>query len=550
MKLKLGLGSSAYRDDAAPARLARASGRRALRRWSRLVIGSALAAFVLAILLANAFAPRYVARARVLLEGAEAPAQATLADAGMERDFQSLGSRAFAWKAIETLELDAEPEFEARPGWRARASAFLGLAPKGGSFSRETLLLEKYFERFSAIKAADAPEIEIRFFSNDPDLAARAANGIADLFIETRRDARRATARRAADSLAPSAALRASLARAEANLEMFRPEATAGLSARSASARLGELETAAQRLRDEAEAGAAARIDALARAKALPAGARVIERAVPPRPRSSRDVAAAGALAALAGAIFSFVAVAVAELGSGRGRMLRIPQPSPEAAAAAAAVPAGSRERPADAERSAAAPRASQEPVCGAAPLSQLREARRGALCVKALLASCPGANAFEPAVELGRALARQGRVILVALGGEDARYDFLVAPEAGAARIGFSEFAAGRAALTEAAHRDALSPLHVMPGGRSAEPADDAFPSALASLAKAYEFVACIAPEPSRAMKLASLFDAVLVVGDKEQAEALRREALRAGAPDALVIEREQRPVDGRFAA
>lgn len=100
---------------------------------------------------------------------------------------QLVASRDLARRAIEELGIDERPEFASDIGGRGPAShllALLGLKRDRDSMARPERVLQAYEDRLSVSAEPKSRLITIAFESEDRDLAARAANRIADLYLE------------------------------------------------------------------------------------------------------------------------------------------------------------------------------------------------------------------------------------------------------------------------------------------------------------------------------------------------------------------------------
>jgi capsular polysaccharide biosynthesis protein/Mrp family chromosome partitioning ATPase len=102
---------------------------------------------------------------------------------------QLVASRDLARRAIEDLGIDSWPEFDSVTGARGPAShllVLLGLKRDPSRMSRPERILQAYEDRLSVSAEPKSRRITIAFESEDRDLAARAANRIADLYLEMR----------------------------------------------------------------------------------------------------------------------------------------------------------------------------------------------------------------------------------------------------------------------------------------------------------------------------------------------------------------------------
>lgn len=212
---------------------------RAIARRKWLVIIPTLAVFLAAAIYVNIVTPRYTGEAQVLVENQEnyftrpdnAPAGVDPApDAeAVTSQVQLVTSRDLARDAIKALGLRGLPEFDPAAGGvgpLGRVLILLGLRRAPTDLSVEDRILEIYYNQLSVSEVAKSRVLEIDFSSEDPELAAKAANTIAALYIGLQADAKRSSARLAADSLgAQIADLRAKVADAENQATSFRASA-------------------------------------------------------------------------------------------------------------------------------------------------------------------------------------------------------------------------------------------------------------------------------------------------------------------------------------
>jgi succinoglycan biosynthesis transport protein ExoP len=204
------------------------------KRW--WVIGPTLAGFALATVAVNVIKPRYTAESRVLLENQESYftrpekqsfEQIPLPDPeAVQSQVQLLTSRDLARKAIRAIGLQGNPEFDPVAngiGALSRVLILLGLQKDPTLMAPEERILETYFDRLVVYSPTKTRVLTIEFQSRDPDLAARAANTIADLYLDAQAGAKRENARVAATALANQLAeIKVRLADAEARAEAFR----------------------------------------------------------------------------------------------------------------------------------------------------------------------------------------------------------------------------------------------------------------------------------------------------------------------------------------
>ncbi len=141
-------------------------------------------------------------------------------------EVQLLTSRDLARKAIRAIGLQGNPEFDPVAngiGVLSRVLILVGLQKDPTLVSPEERILENYFERLTVYSPTKTRVLSIEFQSRDPDLAARAANTIADLYLDAQAGAKRDNARVAATALANQLTdLKSRLGDAEARAEAFR----------------------------------------------------------------------------------------------------------------------------------------------------------------------------------------------------------------------------------------------------------------------------------------------------------------------------------------
>ena len=210
----------------------------ALRRRLGIIVLAPLFACVLIAVLVNLVAPRYTAETQVLLENQETfftrpdrvnlqPDQPSQLDPeAVASQVQLIGSRDLARRAIKELGLEGDPEFDplAR-GMNPLKSVLvlLGLARDPTQESRDARIVTAFLDKLVVYSPSKTRVISIDFTSRDADLAARAANTVAALYLKEQSAAKRLTAKNAADALASQIAdLRAKLVKADDAREQYR----------------------------------------------------------------------------------------------------------------------------------------------------------------------------------------------------------------------------------------------------------------------------------------------------------------------------------------
>jgi polysaccharide biosynthesis transport protein len=135
-------------------------------------------------------------------------------------------SRDLAKEVIAQLKLNELPEFDpARSGVSLIKSllGFFGIVRNPLSMTPEERVLEAYYDRLSVFPVEKSRVIVIDFLSENPTLAARVANAIADAYLERQQAAKQDQAKSAGAWLSGEIEkLRTKVADAEAKVEAFR----------------------------------------------------------------------------------------------------------------------------------------------------------------------------------------------------------------------------------------------------------------------------------------------------------------------------------------
>jgi uncharacterized protein involved in exopolysaccharide biosynthesis len=210
-------------------------GRAVLREW-RWIAVPALIAFVASAVFVTVVSPRYTGEAKLLLESRDSyytrPGQDRAVEQSQLIDEQAVASqvqvvmsRDLAREAIKRLKLVGNPEFDPLVDGLGPVKRLMMLFGLGNPLERppEDRVLETYYERLLVYPQGKSRIVTIEFRSKDPELAARAANTIAELYLELQEAAKKDTARTASTWLGTNIeALRTRLAQAEAKVEEFR----------------------------------------------------------------------------------------------------------------------------------------------------------------------------------------------------------------------------------------------------------------------------------------------------------------------------------------
>ena len=249
------------------------------RRW--WIIGPTALCFLAAVAFVSLVQPRYTAESKVLVENGEnyftrpdrSDQLATTLpdDETVQSQIQLVQSRDIARQAIRRLDLKGNPEFDPMArglGIMSRLALLLGLERDPIAMSPEDRILTSYYEKLTVYSVPKSRVIAVEFTASDPDLAARAANTIAELSIEAQSAAKRSSASAAAASLSTLIVdLRGRVAEAEAKADAYRTQA--GLlqgsnNANITNQQLGDLNTQVAQARS-------AQADAQAKAKLIKA---------------------------------------------------------------------------------------------------------------------------------------------------------------------------------------------------------------------------------------------------------------------------------------
>ncbi len=205
---------------------------RAKWRWIALPVA---AAFVLSFLAVNLLTPRYTAETRLLLESRDSyftrPAadqrEGALIDSeAVASQVQVIMSRDLARDAIRKLGLVGNPEFDPLVkgvGPLKRFLMLLGVSRNTIDGPPEDRVFEAFYDALLVYPAGKSRVVVIEFKSRDPDLAARAANTVGELYLERQEGAKKETARSASAWLSSTIEpLRQRVAEAERKVEDFR----------------------------------------------------------------------------------------------------------------------------------------------------------------------------------------------------------------------------------------------------------------------------------------------------------------------------------------
>jgi tyrosine-protein kinase Etk/Wzc len=248
----------------------------ALKRKRSWIIVPTLLAAVLSIAAVNLVTPRYKSEARILIDGrenvflrpsGERNEERTALDAeAVTSQVQLVLSRDLAREIIKKNKLAELPEFD--PVLRGLSPlksllALFGIGRDPFSMTPEERVLDAYFDRLTVYAVDKSRVIVVEFQSQDPDLAARVANSIADGYLVLQQNARQEQAKSASQWLSGEIDnLRKKVADAESRVEDFRSKSSLFVGTNNttlSNQQMGELNTQlnnARALKSDAESKA------------------------------------------------------------------------------------------------------------------------------------------------------------------------------------------------------------------------------------------------------------------------------------------------------
>lgn len=230
----------------------------ALARKKHWIIGPTLLALVISMAVVNMITPRYKSEARILIDGKEnvflrpsgerVEERASLDPEAVTSQVQLVLSRDLARQVIKDNRLAENPEFD--PVLRGVSAiktvlALVGIGRDPFRMTPEERVLDAYFERLTAYAVDKSRVIVVEFQSQDPDLAAKVSNSIANAYLTMQQSSRQLQAKSASVWLAKEIeALRPKVADAESRVEEFRSKSSLFIGTNNTSLsnqQLGEL---------------------------------------------------------------------------------------------------------------------------------------------------------------------------------------------------------------------------------------------------------------------------------------------------------------------
>lgn len=203
--------------------------------WRWIAIPTSIAG-IGALAFVGLASPLYTGEATILLRSREAPsirAGQERGEPGEPADEQAVArqvrvvmSRDLAREAIRSLKLAGNAEFDANVagfGPLQRVLIMIGLAGNPLERAPQDRMLDAYFDRLAVHPTGNPGLLAVEFQSNDPELAARAANTVAELYLATLDPTKTEAARFTSASLDGTIeALRTRVAEAEAKVDTYR----------------------------------------------------------------------------------------------------------------------------------------------------------------------------------------------------------------------------------------------------------------------------------------------------------------------------------------
>jgi capsular exopolysaccharide synthesis family protein len=232
----------------------------AKRKW--WIVATAIAFAAIAMFALSFVTPVYRATVTLLIESSKAKLvsiEEVYSGISPNREHyqtqaEILKLPALATRVIEKLRLSEHPEFDPRQRQPAPFARILGLRSRAEPVAwtpekLEAAILAEFLRRVTLEPVRLTQLVRLSFDSSDPQLAARIANSIAELYIDTDNETRSAITRRAGDSLAERlVVLKDNLERSEQALQRYREQQglleTKGLAQSGSAKQIEELTTA------------------------------------------------------------------------------------------------------------------------------------------------------------------------------------------------------------------------------------------------------------------------------------------------------------------
>jgi polysaccharide biosynthesis transport protein len=205
------------------------------KRWR--ILRPTIMVALITLIAVQVITPRYQSETRVLVEGRDNIFLRPDADKDMiDRNVvdqeavtsqaQVVMSREVANAVIDKLKLNQLPEFDSALGGVSPIKAVLGvlgIIKNPMSMTPQERVLEAYYDRLTVFPVDKSRVIVIDFLSEDPELAAKVANAVAEAYLQQLQKAKQDQAQTASQVLAAQIdTLRKKVVDAEARVEAYR----------------------------------------------------------------------------------------------------------------------------------------------------------------------------------------------------------------------------------------------------------------------------------------------------------------------------------------
>jgi polysaccharide biosynthesis transport protein len=205
------------------------------RKWT--ILRPTILVALIALVGVQLVTPRYQSESRVIIESRDSNVylrpeadrdnnNEAVDEEAVTSQAQIILSRDLAHEVIDKLKLGERPEFDPALSGVSPIKAvlgLLGLVKDPLSMTPEERVLEAYYDRLTVTPVEKSRVIDIDFLSEDPELAARVANAIADAYLLRQREAKEDQAKSAGEWLAGQIeSMRQKVEEAETKVEDFR----------------------------------------------------------------------------------------------------------------------------------------------------------------------------------------------------------------------------------------------------------------------------------------------------------------------------------------
>src|SRR5580700_5181573 len=205
------------------------------KRWK--ILRPAILVGLVTLLVVEVITPRYQSESRVIVEGRDnvylrpdadkdTIDRAVVDEQAVTSQAQLILSRDLANNVIDKLKLAQLPEFDPALGGISPIKSVLGalgIVRNPMSMTPQERVLEAYYDRLTVYPVEKSRVIVIDFLSEDPELAARVANTIADDYLQLLQKVKQEQAQTAGQVLAGQIeTLRKKVVEAESKVEAYR----------------------------------------------------------------------------------------------------------------------------------------------------------------------------------------------------------------------------------------------------------------------------------------------------------------------------------------